>query len=232
MQQVLIVDDEEEIREMLIKCLQREGITGIPCSNGQDALKHIAQREIDLVILDIMMADMDGFEVLQHIRNKDKDIPVIFLSARQEEYDKVLGLGLGADDYVTKPFSPGELMARVKVQLRRKKKAGMSNPGKLILGTLELDLGSYEVKVRGEKVELVGKEIFLLKFFMEHPNQVFTKSQIYHQVWDANYEDDNTVMVYISHLRDKIEENPRKPGLLKTIHGIGYRLEITDENRT
>ena len=231
MQKVLIVDDEAEIRDMLVKCLCRENLSGIPCQNGHKALEELEKNEIDLVILDIMMADMDGFEVLQHIRSKDKDLPVIFLSARQEEYDKVLGLGLGADDYVTKPFSPGELMARVKVQLRRRKKETVSAPEKIVLGSLELDLGSYEVKVRGEKVELVGKELLLLKFFMEHPNQVFTKSQIYHNVWDENFEDDNTVMVYISHLREKIEENPRKPVLLKTIYGIGYRLEIKNENR-
>ena len=177
-----------------------------------------------------MMADMDGFEVLRRIREMDKEIPVIFLSARQEEYDKVLGLGLGADDYVTKPFSPGEMMARVKVQLRRKKSETVQSQEKLVVGSLELNLSSYEVTVRGKKVELAGKELFILKFFMEHPNQVFTKSQIYHHVWDAFYEDDNTVMVYISHLREKIEEDPRKPRLLHTIRGIGYRLEATNEN--
>lgn len=230
MQQVLIVDDEEEIRNMLMKCLQREGISGIPCTNGKEALESIKKQDIDLVILDIMMADMDGFEVLRQIREKDKEIPVIFLSARQEEYDKVLGLGLGADDYVTKPFSPGELMARVKVQLRRKNKGNVQSQEKLVVGPLELNLSSYEVTVRGKKVELVGKELFILKLFMEHPHQVFTKSQIYHQVWDVNYEDDNTVMVYISHLREKIEEDPRKPRLLQTIRGIGYRLEATNEN--
>lgn len=230
MQQVLIVDDEEEIRNMLMKCLQREGSLGIPCTNGKEALDSIKKQDIDLVILDIMMEDMDGFEVLRQIREKDKEIPVIFLSARQEEYDKVLGLGLGADDYVTKPFSPGELMARVKVQLRRKNKGNVQSQEKLVVGSLELNLSSYEVTVRGKKVELVGKELFILKLFMEHPHQVFTKSQIYHQVWDVNYEDDNTVMVYISHLREKIEEDPRKPRLLQTIRGIGYRLEATNEN--
>ncbi|MDD6742294.1 response regulator transcription factor [Roseburia sp. MUC/MUC-530-WT-4D] len=229
MQQVLIVDDEEEIRNMLVKCLKREGISGIPCENGVKALEIVQHQKIDMVILDIMMADMDGFEVLRDIREYDNEIPVIFLSARQEEYDKVLGLGLGADDYVTKPFSPGELMARVKVQLRRKIKNVTSKPEKLVVGPLELDLGSLEVKVRGEKVELAGKELLILKFFMEHPHQVFTKSQIYHQVWNVDYEDDNTVMVYISHLREKIEEEPRKPKLLQTIRGIGYRLEAVNE---
>lgn len=131
---------------------------------------------------------------------------------------------------MTKPFSPGELMARVKVQLRRKKRENVQIQEKLVVGPLELNLSSYEVSVRGKKVELAGKELFILKFFMEHPNQVFTKSQIYHHVWDVCYEDDNTVMVYISHLREKIEEDPRKPRLLQTIRGIGYRLEAANEN--
>lgn len=230
MQQVLIVDDEKEIRDMLVKCLQREGIKGISCENGKQALECLKKEEIDLVLLDIMMADLDGFEVLRQIREKNKEIPVIFLSARQEEYDKVLGLGLGADDYVTKPFSPGELMARVKVQLRRRNRENSMSHETLVAGPIEMNLGSYEVTVRGKKVELAGKELFILKLFMEHPHQVFTKSQIYHQVWDADYEDDNTVMVYISHLRDKIEEDPRKPCLLQTIRGIGYRLEAANEN--
>lgn len=231
MQQVLVVDDEEEIREMLVRCLEREGIKGIPCASGAEALANVDRHKVDVVILDIMMADMDGFEVLEYIRKKDKEIPVIFLSARQEEYDKVLGLGLGADDYVTKPFSPGELMARVKVWLRRQRQGADSLQQKeeLVCGELVMNLRSYEVRVRGARVELAGKELLLLKFFMEHPNQVFTKSQIYHQVWDEFYEDDNTVMVYISHIREKIEQNPREPKLIQTIRGIGYRLEVPNE---
>ncbi len=224
MQTVLVVDDEEEIRDMLKAYLKREGLNAISCSNGADALDVITKQEIHLVLLDIMMEELDGFEVLRRIREKQADIPVIFLSARHEEYDKVLGLGLGADDYVTKPFSPGELMARVKVQLRRGQKQADSGRKILQYQEIGMDLNSYQVSVDGRQVALAGKELLLLKFFLEHPGQVFTKTQIYHQVWEDGYEDDNTVMVYISHLRDKIEENPKEPKWIKTIRGIGYRF--------
>lgn len=224
MQTVLIVDDEEEIRNMLKTYLKREGVNVISCSNGAEALDVVAKQEIHLILLDIMMDGLDGFEVLQRLREMHEQIPVIFLSARQEEYDKVLGLGLGADDYVTKPFSPGELMARVKVQLRRGQKQSDSDRKILQYGEISMDLNSYQVSVNDRQVELAGKELLLLKFFLEHPGQVFTKTQIYHQVWEEGYEDDNTVMVYISHLREKLEENPKEPKWIKTIRGIGYRF--------
>ncbi|RDU22233.1 response regulator transcription factor [Anaerosacchariphilus polymeriproducens] len=223
-QMVLIIDDEEEIRDLLIKYLEREGIVGIPCSNGAEALKIMQNTNVNLILLDIMMEDMDGFEVLRHIRNMDTEIPVIYLSAREEEYDKVLGLGLGADDYVTKPFSPGELMARVKAHLRRQVSRKKQAQRILQHKELKMDINSYLVTIGNKRVELVGKELLLLKFFMENPNRVFTKSQIYHQVWDEMFEDDNTVMVYISRLREKIEENPRAPKWIQTIRGIGYRF--------
>lgn len=224
MQTVLIVDDEEEIRDMLKTYLKREGLNVIGCSNGAEALDVVTRQEVDLVILDIMMEELDGFEVLRRLREKHQQMPVIFLSARQEEYDKVLGLGLGADDYVTKPFSPGELMARVKVQLRRGQNQTDSGRKILQYQEISMDLNSYQVSVGGRQVTLAGKELLLLKFFLEHPGQVFTKTQIYHQVWEDDYEDDNTVMVYISHLRDKLEENPKEPKWIKTIRGIGYRF--------
>ena len=224
MQTVLVVDDEEEIRDMLKAYLKREGLNVISCSNGADALDVITKQEVHLVLLDIMMEELDGFEVLRRLREKQADIPVIFLSARHEEYDKVLGLGLGADDFVTNPFSPGVLMARVKVQLRRGQKQADSGRKILQYQEIGMDLNSYQVSVDGRQVALAGKELLLLKFFLEHPGQVFTKTQIYHQVWEDGYEDDNTVMVYISHLRDKIEENPKEPKWIKTIRGIGYRF--------
>lgn len=223
MQTVLVVDDEEEIRDMLKAYLKREGINTIGCQNGAQALETIEKQEVHLVILDIMMEELDGFEVLRRLREKYPKLPVIFLSARQEEYDKVLGLGLGADDYVTKPFSPGELMARVKVQLRRTQQE-CSEKKILQYQEICMDLNSYQVTIGEKQVELAGKELLLLKFFLEHVGQVFTKTQIYHQVWDDGYEDDNTVMVYISHLRDKIEENPKEPKWIRTIRGIGYRF--------
>ncbi len=222
-EKVLIVDDEEEIREIILKYLIRDGIIGIPCDSGEKALAILENETISLVILDIMMEGMDGFETIKRIRQKKENLPVILLSARGEEYDKVLGLGLGADDYVTKPFSPGEFMARVKSQLRRQK--SMDQKVDLLeYEGIRMNLTSYVVEVRGAVIELTGKEMLLLKLFMENPKRVFTKSQIYHQVWEDGFEDDNTVMVYISHLRDKIEKNPKEPVIINTIRGIGYRL--------
>ena len=215
MPKVLVVDDETEIRQMLLKYLKREGICGIECENGTEALAYLKENAVDLVILDIMMAGMDGFEVL-------KQIP--FLSARQEEYDKVLGLGLRADDYVTKPFSPGEMMARVKVQLRKGMKIEKKAERILEADGLRMDTESCQVTVDGREVVLAGKEFWLLKFFMEHPGQVFTKAQIYHHVWEDGYEDDNTVMVYISKLREKLEDKPNERIWIQTIRGIGYRF--------
>ena len=209
---------------MLLKYLKREGICGIECENGTEALAYLKENAVDLVILDIMMAGMDGFEVLKQIRQRMGEIPVILLSARQEEYDKVLGLGLGADDYVTKPFSPGEMMARVKVQLRKGMKIEKKAERILEADGLRMDTESCQVTVDGREVVLAGKEFWLLKFFMEHPGQVFTKAQICHHVWEDGYEDDNTVMVYISKLREKLEDKPNERIWIQTIRGIGYRF--------
>lgn len=224
MSNVLVVDDEAEIRQMLLKYLKREGICGVECENGTEALAYLKEHPVDLVILDIMMAGMDGFEVLKQIRQKLGEIPVILLSARQEEYDKVLGLGLGADDYVTKPFSPGEMMARVKVQLRKRIQPGKKMGQILEMDGLRMDTESCRVTADGREIVLAGKEFWLLKFFMEHPGQVFTKTQLYHQVWEDGYEDDNTVMVYISKLREKLEDRPGGKVWIQTIRGIGYRF--------
>lgn len=223
---ILVVDDEDEIREMIIKCLKREMLEGVGCKDAQEAISYISQKAeaVQLMILDIMMPGMDGYELLQNVRKTNETLPVILLSARQEEYDKILGLGLGADDYVTKPFSPGELMARVKVQLRKYKKQEESPKKILSYNEIKLDLTSCIVTKNDTVIELAGKEYWLLKFFMEHQGQVFTKAQIYHGVWDANFEDDNTVMVYISHLREKLENEPKTPKLIQTIRGIGYRF--------
>ena len=212
MPKVLVVDDETEIRQMLLKYLKREGICGIECENGTEALAYLKENAVDLVILDIMMAGMDGFEVLKQIRQRMGEIPVILLSARQEEYDKVLGLGLGADDYVTKPFSPGEMMARVKVQLRKGMKIEKKAERILEADGLRMDTESCQVTVDGREVVLAGKEFWLLKFFMEH------------HVWEDGYEDDNTVMVYISKLREKLEDKPNERIWIQTIRGIGYRF--------
>lgn len=226
-EKVLIVDDELEIRELIATYLKRENIHTVECQNGREALCKLKEADYDLVILDIMMEDMDGYEVIKHIRMQYEDLPIIFLSARQEEYDKVLGFGLGADDYVTKPFSPGEFTARIKAHLRRGKRNRLQTRNKqLEVGELKLDLDTYKVTKRDEELKLSAKELKLLQFFMEHPNKVYTKVQIYRQVWEQGIEDDNAVMVYMSHLREKIEDDPKNPIYIQTVRGIGYMLQM------
>jgi DNA-binding response OmpR family regulator len=224
---VLVVDDETEIRELIVKYLRREGIQTAEAAGGVTAVSQIMQQDFDLVILDIMMDDIDGFEVLKQIRPVKPRIPMLLLSARQEDYDKVLGFGLGADDYVTKPFSPAELTARVKAHIRRTRALSLQPDEEnsiLERGLLRLDLKSYTLTKNNTPIELSARELRLLRFFMENPGQVFTKIQIYRNVWENEFYDDNSVMVYISRLREKIEENPREPQLIQTVWGIGYKF--------
>ncbi len=225
---ILVVDDDEEIRELIRRYLEKENMDVSLCENGEKALKLVFKENFDLVILDIMMEGLDGFEVIKKIREKNQHIHIIFLSAKSEDYDKILGLGLGADDFITKPFVPGELIARVKSQLRRN--ALLKNKkeflDKIKKGEFEIDLTSYTAKKNGILLELSAKEFKLLYFFIENPNRVFTKKQIYENVWDDDYFDDNTLMVYIRHLREKIEDDPDNPKFIINVRGIGYKFVL------
>jgi DNA-binding response OmpR family regulator len=172
------------------------------------------------------MDGMDGFEVLRHIRSENDLLHVMILSAREEDYDKVLGLGLGADDYITKPFSPNELIARIKSHLRRQKfmfDTGRKSSKVINSGVFEIDPDSYKVTKNGLQLELSAREISIFKLFVENPDRVYTKQQIYENVWEDGYFDENSVTVYIRHLREKIEDNPNKPEYIITVWGIGYK---------
>lgn len=225
-EKILVVDDDIEIRELIVKYLKKEDMNITQAENGYEALDLIVNNNFDLVILDIMMDGIDGFEVLKQIRSKNDYLHVIILSAREEDYDKVLGLGLGADDYVTKPFSPSELIARIKSQLRRVKMSSNNSIEEVKIissGIFKIDLNSYKITKEDKILELSAKEINLFKFFVENPERVFTKKQIYENVWEDGYFDENTVTVYIRHLREKIEDNPNKPEFITTVWGIGYK---------
>jgi DNA-binding response OmpR family regulator len=225
---ILICEDESDIRDLIITYLNREGFDTISAANGVKALDlyHSNQDEIALILLDIMMPGLDGYEVLKRIREKS-NVPVIFLTARSDEEDKIHGLGLGADDYVVKPFSLKEISSRIKAQIRRNTKyIENCNSPIIINGPLTLDLNQYCVKKDDEILNLNPKEYSLMKLFMENIEQVFTKKQLYETIWnDPFYGDANTIMVHISHIREKIEEDPKRPKLLRTIRGIGYRME-------
>lgn len=230
---ILIADDENDIRNLVKISLEENGYTVLTAQNGKEAWDILTTQDVHLAILDVMMPVMDGFNLLRKIREKST-IPVIFLTARADVADRVLGLGLGADDYLAKPFSIAELLARVGAQLRRtndylfpKEKA----PAVIEYGALSLDREKCCAFKDGEPIELSAKEYKLLLYFMEHPERVFTKRQLYHAVWDDEYYfDDNTVMVHISRVRNRIEDDPQKPKYLKTVRGIGYKLHYTGEN--
>lgn len=228
-EKILIAEDNKDILNLLRLHLTKEGYTVICAENGNRAIEIFNNDNIDLVILDIMMPGADGFEVLQHIR-KTSMAPVIFLTARSEESDKVLGLDLGADDYVSKPFSPIEIVSRVKAQLRRflQYSGSPKNTEEVITnGPFELHPETHKLTKNGIEINLNPKEMQLLTLFMKSPGKVFTKKMLYELVWEGYYySDNNTLMVHMSHLRDKIEDNPRSPRYLKTIHSIGYKMEI------
>ncbi|MBB6730404.1 response regulator transcription factor [Cohnella zeiphila] len=225
---ILVAEDDAEINRLIAKYLNKEGYEVQSVYNGKDAMSRLAAQEYQLVILDLMLPKADGSEVLRKIREK-KTTPVIILSAKDREIDKIAGLELGADDYVTKPFTIGELVARVKAQLRRyidfTPNAAAAPPAVLKHGGLQLDTGTYEASVDGRKTPLTAKEFGILKLFLSHPTRVFTKAQIFQAVWqEDSLADDNTVMVHMNRLRAKIEIDPSNPVYLQTVWGFGYKL--------
>ena len=225
---VLAADDEVELLDALELYTERENIKLIKADDGAKALELFKSEQPHLVMLDIMMPVMDGFSVLKKIREESK-VPAIMLTARGEDYDKILGLELGADDYITKPYNPMVVVARIKAQLRRnydyKEEKGTSD---IFMKCFDLLLNKIEgtVEKDGRRIELTKKEFLILELLMRNQGRIFTKQQIFNYVWDEDYvADDNTVMVHISNLRAKIEENPKEPKLLKTIKGLGYKIE-------
>ena len=227
MYNVLVCDDEKDIVSALRIYLTSEGYNVMEASNGKEAVDIVANNEIHLVLMDIMMPEMDGIQAMVKIR-EFSNVPVILLTAKGEDTDKVLRLTVGADDYVTKPFNPVELQARVKSQLRRYMLlgSGVKESGKAQMGGIEMDDKAKEVTLDGEKVNLTRTEYDILKLLMEHPGQVFSPNEIYEKVWKDNpFGTENTVAVHIRHLREKIEYNPQEPRYLKVVWGRGYKME-------
>ncbi len=226
---ILVVDDDVEIARAIEKLLTLEGYEVIKAYNGYEALDILTNEQVHLILLDVMMPKLDGLSTTLKIREK-KNIPIIILSAKSEDSDKVLGLSMGADDYVTKPFSSQELVARVKSQLRRYMQLGdMGDTIKdnvLVTGGLRLDKDAMQLTVDGEPVKLTAKELKILEFLMNHAGTVFSADKIYENVWnEAPYAVENTVMVHIRRIREKIEINPKEPNYLKVVWGIGYKIE-------
>ncbi|MCT2535163.1 response regulator transcription factor [Aquibacillus koreensis] len=224
---VLVVDDEKEIRDAIEIYLKNEGVTVLKAKDGMEALEKIHENEIHLILLDVMMPRLDGIAATYKIREK-KNIPIIILSAKSEDTDKILGLQVGADDYVTKPFNPMELVARVKSQLRRYVSFGTyEGANKTInLHGLTLDQSAKEVKVDGEQVKLTPIEYKIVELLMTHAGRVFSIDEIYERVWnEPGYNAENTVAVHIRKIREKIEIDGKNPRYLKVVWGIGYKME-------
>ncbi|MDD3415981.1 MAG: response regulator transcription factor [Lachnospiraceae bacterium] len=223
---ILVAEDEDDILQLISTQLQLEGYQILQAHNGYEAWDLFQNQEIDLALLDVMMPVFDGYTLLKKIREVSQ-MPVIFVTARGDDIDKISGLTQGADDYLTKPFNLAELTARVAIQVRHLEKSHLKNhPNeKIICAELELDKGKGCLHKNGALIELNAKEYLLISYFFENIGRIVTKKQIYQAVWQEEYlYDDNTIMVTISHLRNKIEENPKNPKYLVTFRGIGYKF--------
>ncbi len=231
---ILIVDDEQPIRDILVYNLKKEGYNTIEASDGVTAVDIALEKKPDLILLDIMLPKLDGLSVCKRVKNS-LNVPIIMLTAKDGEIDKILGLELGADDYITKPFSVRELVARVKANLRKvdvvsntqapSNKDNMKKESKIVVGDLELDLDKFEVKVRGEVIDLTLREFEVLKFLASQPEQVVTRETLLEKVWGYEYYGDiRTVDVTVRRIREKIEKDTSAPKILITKRGVGYYI--------
>ncbi|MDE3075329.1 MAG: response regulator transcription factor [Chloroflexota bacterium] len=226
MSRILVVDDEPNLVELVLGYLQREGYDIRTASSGPEALELVRAHDPDVVVLDVMLPGLDGIEVCRRLR-QFSDAYVLMLTARTEEIDKIVGLSVGADDYLTKPFSPRELVARVKALLRRPRSgplAAAPAPPPLSYGALAIDESRHQVAKDGSPVALTAREFSLLLRLASHPGRVFTRQQLLEAVWGDAYYDDHVVDVHVSNLRRKIEDDPARPRYLETVRGVGYRF--------
>ena len=247
MKHILVVDDEPSIVILLEYTLKQAGYKVSIARDGKAAYDMISSQNFDLVLLDIMLPKMDGMEVCRRIRQERIQVPIIMLTAKSEEYDKIIGLELGADDYITKPFSPREVIARIKAVSRRtnslsnrpiiEKNDALENQplssedqslkGIVNYGDIQIDLDHFEVLVRGEKVELTPKEYELLVYFTQRQGRIISRDQLLNQIWNFDYAGETRIVdVHISHLREKIEEDTKSPKYIKTVRGFGYKFEV------
>lgn len=228
---ILVVEDDKEIREGILIYLKNQGYLVFQAENGLEGLKVIEQEKIHLAIVDIMMPVMDGITMLMKLRETNHEFPVIMLSAKSEEVDKIMGLNRGADDYVTKPFTPLELLARVNSHLRRYAKylSAVSEEGEkehiYTIGGLELNVDTVEVTVDGEPVRLTPMEFKIVQLLIKNPGRVFSADEIYERIWNEKAVNTDTIMVHVRNIREKIEIDPRNPKYLKVVWGVGYKID-------
>jgi two-component system response regulator VanR len=225
---LLLVDDEKEILDLLEIYLKNDGYQLLKASNGIQALDLLQKNEVDLIILDVMMPQMDGIQACLKIREQ-KNMPIIMLSAKSQDMDKIMGLSTGADDYMSKPFNPLELLARVKSQLRRYTRLNVPRPeasSEIEIDELTINTANHEIRVEGREIKLTPREFAILTLLAKNRGIVFSIERIYESVWNESFfQSDNTVMVHIRKIREKIESNPRQPRYIKTVWGVGYKIE-------
>ena len=229
MGKILVADDDQNIAELLRLYLEKEGYTVVLAADGEQAIERFNAENPDIVLLDIMMPKLDGIAALTRLREAS-NVPVILLTAKSEDTDKIQGLNLGADDYVTKPFNPVELLARVRSQLRRYLQlgGGQPAPSAITVGAVTIDDDAKRVTVDGEPVSLTPREYDILKFLMQHAGKVFSPQEIYRRVWREVPGSDNPVAVHVRHIREKIEINPAEPSYLTVVWGKGYKVEAAN----
>lgn len=227
MSKILIVEDEEEIADLEKDYLEISGFSVDVLNDGKNAIKHITENNYDLLILDLMLPNTNGLEICKSVREK-VDIPIIMVTAKVESIDKIRGLGIGADDYITKPFDPAELVARVEAHIKQYKRLTRSKSNKENIKTIkniQIYMDCWKVYKNDEEIKFANKEFELLKFLAENPNQVFSKEKLFETIWGYDYVGDvATVTVHINRIRDKIEDNPSNPVIIETVWGAGYRL--------
>ncbi|RUS43832.1 response regulator transcription factor [Cohnella sp. AR92] len=223
METILVVDDDPQIREVIRAPIEQAGMHAIEAESGRQAIERLEAEDVDVLVLDLMMDDRDGFEVLRYVNNRRLDVLIIVVSARRQEQDKIVTLGLGADDYMTKPFSPMELMARIQAVLRRRYPRTRQPSFVVRLGNVILDVDNYTLLIDNEKIPLTMLECGLMQLFMQNPDRVMTKVEIYQRVWQHERYDDNNLSVYMSRLRKQLERT-QSSWEIQTVRGVGYRL--------
>ena len=231
---ILVAEDDDNIRTGLVDTLESEGYRATPAKDGKEAVDLFASEEFDLLLLDIMMPEKSGYDVCRVVRSTNEDIPVIMLTAKGEEIDKVIGLQLGADDYITKPFGVHELLARISAVLRRSQRKpkplaeNVAGPEHFTFGIAEIDTRQYKVRTGDNTFDISARELQLLKFFHSYPNEVLSRDRILNAVWGIEYGGTTrTLDQHVAQLRKKIEPDPARPRFLTTVYGVGYRFEIS-----
>lgn len=223
---VLIVDDDEAVQSVLFKVISSNGIDARIVSSGEEALEVTRRYHFDLILLDINMRGIDGFEVVQALRKRGVKTPIIIVSGRKEDYDTLYGLDIGADDYITKPFNPIVLGAKVKAMIRRTRDNAEGSDSVITTGPFRYDTHTLRLYKNGEEIILSSKENAMMKLFLDNVNRIFSKKMLYELVWGETIVDENAIMVYINRLRQKIEDEPSKPRYIQTVRGLGYRFVI------